>query len=681
MNARVASVPEITLTADADATATNTIDADFIAGKQTFAINSDIDELVGDGKIQEFIQYIEHIDSETPTGDKLDFKEFSNESKRVRYPSYNVDGEMDAEIDEFTIIVADDGNDAVETDEETTARNESETSKRVEIKRKSNMFANDTERFIKYEQMNEAKQLQSASASDEMQSKQKAQEVLFKSKTVDHNLSSANFAPDAGADENDASKLERIDPDIRVIESPSIDAITRGESLASDLSGESSFIIFKRSSDSESASGYAREDSWMSNESNVRFDRSESTFSDLEYIRGRDDWKDHHCITSEIESDNYHHGRRFSENSDTLEFIRGREDWLKNEMSSVRSSTLPRIFEHGDRKFLIQDEIDSDEYHHHTFYVQEAVRTATELGPRFLVHGSARNGRARSPYKVLHADIDKKEFMQRYYWQGADQSPSDESGFESMSLEKRDLAEEKMIRNERLIWIQNENSRSQSPLAVDVNAIKLTKSESAPPTASIEGPRLSSECDVEYEEEIRTEEINEVIDNIIDARILTEDTLAKSPSEEIEIMVLDLAEKTPKRSKQFTEPLIIVSEAPDDEVEASTGGTEHICESDEVIQSNPSLQQEIVEDDVDMDSFEIVNVPNQTDEPHIEHSESTNDAEKNTVIETPTAVSHVNESDANQTEMNGKSVQRRKIVADGFDDLLKESSMGMWFHK
>lgn len=678
MNERFASVPEITLTADADATDTNTIDADFIADKQTFAINSDIDELVGDGKIQEFIQYIEHIDSETPTGDKLDFKEFSEESKRIRYPSYNVGGEVDEEIDEFTIIVADDGNEAVETDEETTVRNESQTSKRFEIKRKSNMFANDTTRFIKYEQMNEAKQLQSASVSDEVQPVQKAREVLFKSKTVDQNLSSANFAPDAGADENDASKSEQNDPDIRVIESPSIDAITRGESLASDLSGESSYIIFKRCSDSESASGYAREDSWMSNESNVRYDRSESTFSDLEYIRGRDDWKDQHRITSEIESDNYHHGRRFSENSDTLEFIRGREDWLKNEMSSLQSSTLPRIFEHGDRKFLIQDEIDSDEYHHHTFYVQEAVRTATELGPRFLVHGSARNGRARSPYKVLHADIDKNEFMQRYYWQGADHSPSDESGFESMALERRDLAEEKMIRNERLIWIQNENSRSQSPLAVDVNAIKVTKSESAPPTASIEGPRLSSECDVEYEEEIRTEEINEVIDNIIDAQILTEDTLQKSPSEDIEIMVLDLAEKKPKRSKQFTEPLIIVSEAPD-EVEASTDETKQ--ESDEVIQSDSALKQEIVEDDVDMESFEIVNAPNLNDEPHIEHTKSINDAGTNTVIETPTAVPHVNRSDANQTKINEKSVQKTKKGGERFDDLIQESSMGLWFHK
>lgn len=627
------------------------------------------------------MQYIGHIDNETTTSDKLDFKEFSDESKRMRYPSYNTGGGIDEEIDDFTIIVADEDENYIETDEETTAQREIETPKQFESKRKTNMFANDTARFVEYERMNETKQLQSASATDVPQLEQKPREALIKSKTVDQNLSSANFV-DTGA-----QKVERIDPEI-VIESPAGESLVRGESLTSDVSGESSYFVFKHSSDSESAYAYTREHSWLSNESNVLFDRSLSTFSDLEYIHGRDDWKDRqnaHHIPSEIDSDDYHHHRRFSENSETLEYIRGREDWLKNEMNAVRSCTLPRIFEHGDRKFLIQDEIDSDEYHH-TFYLQEAVRTATELGPRFLVHGSASNGRARSPYKVLHAEIDKKEFLQRYYWHGADQMPADESGFESMSLEKRDMAEEKMIRNERLIWIQNENSRSQSPLAVEVNAIKVTENESPPPTPSIDGPRLTTESDVEYDEEIRSEEINEVIDNIIDARILTEDSLEKSPSEDIEIMVLDLAEKKPKRSKQFTEPFIVISEATDDETEASIDETEQICESesDEVMQSESLPKQEIVDVVVDMESFEFVNVPNETDEPQSINCELSQEkrqinAEKNTSIETATVAPQVKRSDDNRTKINEKSMQNKKTEL--FDDLIKEGSMGPWFHK
>lgn len=364
-------------------------------------------------------------------------------------------------------------------------------------------------------------------------------------------------------------------------------------------------------------------------------------------------------------------------------------------MNSVRSCTLPRIFEHGDRKFLIQDEIDSDEYHH-TFYLQDAVRTATELGPRFLVHGSARSGRARSPYKVLHAEIDKKEFLERYYWQGADQSPTDKSGFESMPLEKGDVAEEKMIRNERLIWIQNENSRSQSPVA-----IKVTKSESPPPTTSSGGQHLPSESDIEYENEIRSKEINEVIDNIIDSKILTEDSLAQSPSEEIEIMVLDLAEKKPKRSKQFTEPFIIISEATDDEAEVSTDETEQICESVlDVMQSESSLKHEIVDVVDDMESFEFVNAPNEIDESRNVNIDSNEDkrqieTDKNTVtlIEASTAKSQVikNESNESRTtaefgksgeneiKINEKATQNTNI--DRFDDLIKEGSMGLWFHK
>lgn len=305
LNERIASVPEITLTADIDvnSTATNTINADFIAAEQMFAINSDIDELVDDGKIHEFMQYIEHIDIETATGDKLNFKEFSEQSKRIRYPSYNVGGGVDEEIDEFTIIMADDANDANEMDEEeTSTQEETEIAKRFESKRKTNMFANDTARFIEYERMNEVKQLQSASASDVMQSEQKPREALVKSKTVDQNLSSADF----GTADNDILKVDRNDPEICIIESPSIETSTRRESLTSDVSGESSYFNFKRSSDSESAYAYTREDSWLSTDSNVLFNRSQSTFSDLEYIHGREDWKDHqstHHIPSEIDSD------------------------------------------------------------------------------------------------------------------------------------------------------------------------------------------------------------------------------------------------------------------------------------------------------------------------------------------------------------------------------------------
>lgn len=687
LNERIASVPEITLTADTDAISTNTINADFIAAEQTFAINSNIDELVGDGKVQEFMQYIEHIDSETATGDKLNFQEFSDASKRMRYPSYNTGGEVDEEIDEFTIIVADD----IETDEETTESQDTASAKPIESKRKTNMFAKDSGRFVEYERMNEAKQLQSASTSDILQSQEKPRESLVKSKTVDQFLSSVgSFASTTDSGDTDALKVDRIDPEIRVIESPSIETITRRESLTSDVSNESSYFNFKRSSDSESAYAYNREDSWLSYDSNMQFDRSLSTFSDLEYIRGRDDWREHQSsrlIPSEIDSDDYHHHRRFSENSDALEYIRGREDWLKNEMNAVRSCTLPRIFEQGDRKFLIQDEIDSDEYHH-SFYLQEAVRTATELGPRFLVHGSARSGRARSPYKVLHAEIDKNEFLQRYYWKGANELPTDDPGFKLLPLEKHDVAEEKMIRSERLIWIQNENSRSQSPLAVEVNAIKVTKSESPPPTTtSSAGNRMASESDVEYEQEIRSEEINQVIDNIIDAKILTEDSLGQSPTEDIEIMVLDLAEKKPKRSKPPTEPFIIISEATDDETEASTDGTLQKCdaESGEVMQSNSSLQEENVDVVVDVESFEFVNAPMEIDEeqPNVNNNAKNEqrqiDIEKNTLIGTATAEPQAKGIDVNQTKINEKSAQNKS--AERFDDLIKEGSMGLWFHK
>lgn len=699
-NECAASVPEIQITLTAAATNTNDADA-------TFAINSDINELVDDGKMHEFMQYIEHIDNTTATNDKLDFKEFEEESKRIRYPSYNAgggDGDADEEIDEFTFIVADD-EDADDADEGVDDDNdnanktdESERSKRNESKRKTNMFANDTSRFIDYERINEAKQLHStltsASSASNLQqpSEQKARDSMVKSKTVDQFLSAANFEPDTAIDADaEPPKVDRIrvDSDVSIIESPSTEALTRRESLTSDVSGESSYFNFKRSSDSESAgaSAYTREDSWLSYDSNVLFDRSQSTFSELEYIHGREDWKDRpvkHSISSEIDSDDYHHDRRFSENSDTLEYIRGREDWLKKEMDAMRGSTLPRIFEHADRKFLIQDEIDSDEYHHN-FYVQEAERTAVEMGPRFLVHGSARSGRARSPYRVLHAEIGKNEFLQRYYWQGAD---DDERGLESMPVEKGDVSEENMIRNERLIWIQNERSCSQSPMPIDVRAVKVTKSESPPKSIPISGQRLGSESDAEYDEEIRSDEINEVIDNIIDAKILTEDSLEKSPNEDIEIMVLDLADKKPHRSKNIAEPLIVISEATDDEKKEPNEGEEddegeeeeNEEEREEQHEDAESLAHEIVDDVDDLESFEIVNVPEEitVDQPIVNNNNES--SEENRQIETEPQTSlaqHQTRTDKKLQQPEKKKTKKN----EKYDDLIQEGSMGPWFHK
>lgn len=164
--------------------------------------------------------------------------------------------------------------------------------------------------------------------------------------------------------DEDPSDIDSLESDSRA-NSPSVESACR-DSLLSDVGSD--HIQFECKQSTEPNYFCKREDSSSSNKSNVLFERSQSRFSELEYIRGRDDWKDSYLrydISEEIDSDNYHHLRRHSEAADTLEYIRGREDWLRNEIQHARRNSLARIFEIGEPKFLIQDEIDSDEYHHH----------------------------------------------------------------------------------------------------------------------------------------------------------------------------------------------------------------------------------------------------------------------------------------------------------------------------
>lgn len=84
--------------------------------------------------------------------------------------------------------------------------------------------------------------------------------------------------------------------------------------------------------------------------------------NDAESIPNRQDMQDKNTFTikGEIDSDNYHHVRRYSEVEDHLEFIRGRDDWhLYQNLQSRRLVDQTDLY-----KISIRDQIDSDEYHH-----------------------------------------------------------------------------------------------------------------------------------------------------------------------------------------------------------------------------------------------------------------------------------------------------------------------------
>lgn len=350
-----------------------------------------------DGNMGEFIDYIEHFHNENDEAieaSKFQFKEFLDQPKRLHYPSYNneVDKYNKDELKDFSIV------ESVEYEPKDLANENIPSyfnSKRAINNRKQNMFALPTSKHLDDDENNSLYRpviritptederveqfLQDENCEKINDAKDHcATEILIKSKTTQL----------FDCSDDNTTDVESFESDSRA-NSPPLHA-KRRESLLSDCSDPIQFEC-KQSTDPNHF--YNREDSSSSNKSNVLFERSQSRLSELEYIKGRDDWKDSYLsydISEEIDSDNYHHLRRHSETADTLEYIRGREDWLRNELHHAHRNSLSRIFEMAEPKIVIQDEIDSDEYHHNFFQNETfcLVSAATEQ-----VEKSFNNGR------------------------------------------------------------------------------------------------------------------------------------------------------------------------------------------------------------------------------------------------------------------------------------------------
>lgn len=727
----------------------------------------DIDALIDDGKIQEFINYIEKIDENLTTPDKLQFQEFQEKPKRLRYPSYNY-GEKDD--DDFTVTLVDDPmeiekqaderenhlkNLAMETDKLNSMLNP--YTKSYERTRKMNLYSRDINQFLDNEQLDtsvrinvpnaqqhvtplvnnrieETQNLKSNSQSSNEDDKPKTDNAVIKSEKIGLSHSFPVFR--SKRDETPATVDSTIsdDRDRSLSIGLSLETVNRQESETSMLSSDSSDVKFYHPDNISRipSSIYAHEGSSISTDSNVIFMRSQSDISDLEYIKTRQDWKDRQNsidIREEIDSDDYHHDRRHSEAVEMLEYIRGREDWLETENQRARDhhhNRLSRIYEHADYRILIREEINSDEYHHNR-QINEAIQHALHLHPKFLVQGSARSGRERSPYKVLRADIDKSAFLERYYWKDGNHREMDElEGARSIPdtyYSQIDISEKSMIDKEHLIWITNDNgkSRSQSPYAVQITIEENDKIQSV-------------------QAEGRSSEITEIIETLIETDLIGPDSsggLSQQDESRLSTPV-DSFRRTPKKS--YSEPFIVISEATDDEQELVT--------DDEDGQSKENVIVSSPEDEIDISgNFEIINMDDQEVQATAKDDDKTetsptieeipgndvNEAQSATVAETQdlndsredvvtanggsvdiTEETSIKESTAQNTidnevenasqtvkdiestnittelidtkEAVGASTKtlrkpRKSLKNDNLEDLIQEGSLGIWFHK
>lgn len=657
-----------------------------------FVESSNIDEIVEDGKMNEFMDYIERIDYDRMESDKLQFREYFEQPKRTRNTTYNYEADNDNvdELADFCIVenvdVANDENN--ESDEHEyepkdlmaiEGKVNSFESKRAINTRKPNMFAlakpthlddeNENENLSLYRPViritptedERVEQFLHENCEQTNTTNHFANETLIKSKTTQlFECSNENNAHD------DVDSFELYSR----ANSPSADTV-RDDSLLSD----SDMIQFECKQPPEPNYFYNREDSSSSYKSNVLFERSQSRFSELEYIKGRDDWKDSYVrydISQEIDSDNYHHSRRHSEAADTLEYIRGREDWLRNEqLQRARRISLPKIHEIHEThepKIVIQDEIDSDEYHHN-FFQNEYYRSVSETN--------------RETSQTCDDVGDGNGDGDSATGTGAVAVATEVDGFTVLNNEREDSPG----------WADGEwrdgviiASNNKHPMAVSSNVIHE-----------------------------KSNEINKVIENLI-----THDT---TNNEDIEITVLDLPLpdicSTPAivvdeaLVEPFSQPFILISEAKDENLEKSR---------DENIERN--LNQTI--DSLNPEPIEIPSIDNvhnqpdniqieiEIDTPNIHNAEShihndTNEflsseiynenlirGQQQKHIELETIYVGTLQSSGNN-RIRAKSERpelmranllspidrkpRRTLSFENVEDLIQEVSQGPWFHK
>lgn len=418
-----------------------------LSGRSSLS-HSSLDE----AKIGEYISYIEQLDKlDRHDPERLDFQEFPDTSRRIRHTSYNTNAE---ERDIEGIVVNKDETmllDRVNSQEEQLKLIQSQ------IEKINSSLAPVTRDLLNVDAVvvNTNKLIQSESTveskitifteTQEHETTPKKYVTVENISLIGHSdESTPNLTPMTAVSDSGISKTFDLRPTIQRMTS------------AGHLPLRSSSYMRDDSIESAESANFYRQHSSSSGVSGM-LDRE----AELEYIRGRDDWKDLRRgshIYDAIDSDNYHHRRRYSEVDDTLEYIRGRDDWKQRQAEQERTLNIIEVDDSSAFVSVsIRDQIDSDEYHH-ARRVSECLDLAyTGRNVGFIGHDGARNGRSRSPFRVLRSDMDRKEYLDRYYLKGSDE-------FDRAVSENRDVAEGRMITSERLSWSKS-STRTQSSLS------------------------------------------------------------------------------------------------------------------------------------------------------------------------------------------------------------------------
>lgn len=450
-------------------------DSELVLSGRSSISHSSLDE----AKIGEYISYIEQLDDlERHDPDRVDFKEHPDMSRRIRHTSYNTNAtERDLEgivVNKGDAILLDRVNSQEEQLKSIQAQIEKINSSLAPVTRdllsvESAVISTNT--FIQGESIVEStttifteKPPQSVKIVESVQVNETSPMKYVTLENISllghSDESTPNLTPMTAASDSGITKTFELRPNILRMNSAGHPPIRQ------------SLFMRAESIESGEPTNFSRQQSTSSGVSTI-LDRE----AELGYIRGRDDWRDLRRgshISDAIDSDNYHHHRRYSEVDDTLEYIRGRDDWRQRQAERERTFDIIEVNDSSASVSVsIRDQIDSDEYHHARRLSECLDLAYTNRNVRFTAQ-EARNGRSRSPFRVLRSEMDRKEYLDRYYLKGSDQ-------FERAVSENRDVAEERMITNERLSWSKSStrtlSSLSPAPIHILIEDTSLEGTE------------------------------------------------------------------------------------------------------------------------------------------------------------------------------------------------------------
>lgn len=614
--------------------------------------------------------------------DKFQFKEFNEQSPRIRHPSFNFDNHQ--EMENIAINIESDAN-------ERELRNIQ--AKIEQINQSFTPYTRDLLASASTEVTQMYKKTTTSTVLIEKEQTYKETTTTVKESSNNDNNFTILLSP------NIESKNFVSTETIAIGDAPdeNIDTIQRLDRTFSTNSDQQSPSI---SDSSTSSLSYNRAASWTSIDSSKYYQRSQSSASamstrdiiteeDLEYIKGRDDWPDTQRIniSEEIESDEYHHHRRYSETAETLEYILGRDDWIAHQ--AEKRAMLPEIIELNDElSRAIIEQIDSDEYHH-TRRMSECLDFVHQMRDndslKFLTHGSVRNGRERSPYKLLTSNIGKEEFLDRYYWKGGERL--EDMSTERLASEVRDLAEVEMIENEREMWLQNANAAENN----DDHNENIEDCDQ-----NIEN-NLMAQTENTAEETTNNNSLTPDVD-VIDVVVWN----INEPNQEDEQSVHDEFDNENFNQLRVQEQAIGRAhslnslDTLDESIKPDFGGscssTEKTDDEDTGASSSKKLKKSKTTRnllDTERLSIDLTGETSGDLSKIAEKTKSFIDEEKKTLIITPTE--NTNKLDDSQKKLNYKIVplsKRKKKMAikrtasnSTIDDLLKDTSLGPWFHK